>query len=195
MELIKKLKPPPKWKVTVIVLIGIFTGLSAFIFHASKASSYLSDKPETCINCHVMAPQYITWSKSSHENVATCNDCHVPHNNFFNKFYFKGKDGFRHAKAFSLRTEPQVIYIKEEGAEVVHQNCIRCHENQINDPKLNMQVKNRRKHFEDRKCWECHKEVPHGRVNSLSSTPNAIIRIQNNPVPDWLKEITNKTKN
>ena len=74
-----------------------------------------------------MAPQYATWMHSSHRERATCNDCHVPHDNVFNTYYFKAKDGLRHATVFTMRGEPQVIKIKEEGHHVVHQNCIRCH--------------------------------------------------------------------
>jgi cytochrome c nitrite reductase small subunit len=39
---------------------------------------------------------------------------------------------------------------------------------------------------EDRPCWECHREVPHGRVNSLSSVPYARVPMLESPVPEWL---------
>ena len=125
---IEKFLPPPAWQVPVIILIGVIIGLGLYIFKISNAASYLSDDPETCINCHVMNPQYATWNHSSHREVANCNDCHVPHNNVVNKYFFKAKDGLRHATIFTLRAEPQVIFIKDEGKEVVQQNCIRCHE-------------------------------------------------------------------
>lgn len=189
--MIKKLLPPRNWILPVIIITGIFIGISAFILYVSKAHSYLSDNPKTCTNCHIMAPQYATWNHSSHRNVAHCNDCHVPHNNVFNKYYFKAKDGLRHATIFTLRKEPQVIFIHEEGAQVVHNNCIRCHSKQLADPKLLSSVKFLENHRTDRKCWECHREVPHGRVNSLSSVPNAKVPLPESPVPDWIKEYTN----
>jgi cytochrome c nitrite reductase small subunit len=139
-----------------------------------------------------MAPQYATWQHSSHRQWTNCNDCHVPHNNTFNKYYFKAKDGLRHASIFTIRGEPQVIFIKEEGAEVVHQNCIRCHEKQLTDAKLLSTVKDHKSHTQDRKCWECHREVPHGRVNSLSSTPNAKVPLPTSPIPEWLKTYINE---
>jgi cytochrome c nitrite reductase small subunit len=40
----------------------------------------------------------------------------------------------------------------------------------------------------DRACWECHREVPHGRVRSLSSVPNARIPLPPSPIPDWLQK-------
>jgi cytochrome c nitrite reductase small subunit len=183
----KKLIPLPKWRLPVMAALSVFLGISLFTLWLSKAHSYISDDPKACINCHIMAPQYATWSHSSHREVTHCNDCHVPQNNFFNKYYFKAKDGLRHATIFTLRNEPQVIFIKDEGAEAVHNNCIRCHYDQLVDPKLNVMVDNHREKMTERKCLECHREVPHGRVNSLSSVPNAKVPLPENPVPEWLK--------
>ncbi len=194
VRLFKFLTPPPKWKLPVYVTLGIFFGLGCYVLYLSKAASYLSDAPETCVNCHVMAPQYATWNHSSHREVATCNDCHVPHNNVFNKYYFKAKDGLRHASMFALRMEPEVIFILDEGKEVVHNNCIRCHSQQLTDPKLAAQVPNHAHNTQDRVCWECHREVPHGRVNSLSSVPHARVPLPESPVPDWLKEYMKETE-
>lgn len=191
-KLIKALAPPPGWRWPAIVSSAVLVGLSIFVFYISRAQSYLSDEPETCVNCHVMAPQYATWKHSSHRENATCNDCHVPHNNVFNKYFFKAKDGLRHATMFTLRLEPQVIFIHEEGAEVVQNNCIRCHTDLITDDKLLANTKAIQAHRTDRKCWECHKEVPHGRVNSLSSVPNAQVPMPSSPVPSWLKKSINK---
>ena len=186
-KIYKFLSPPDKWRFPVLIICGILTGLIIYLLYISKAYSYLSDNPETCVNCHIMSPQYATWNHSSHREVATCNDCHVPHNNIFNKYYFKGKDGLRHATIFTKRAEPQVIFIHEEGQTVVQNNCIRCHKNIITDSKL-LRNTNDYNHFrQERKCWECHREVPHGRVNSLSSVPHARVPLPESPVPDWLK--------
>lgn len=193
-KLFKFLTPPPQWRLPALVALGIFFGLGFYVLYLSKAASYLSDAPETCVNCHVMAPQYATWGHSSHREVATCNDCHVPHNNVFNKYFFKAKDGLRHASMFALRMEPEVIFILEEGREVVHNNCIRCHSQLLTDPKLASQVANHAHNTQDRVCWECHREVPHGRVNSLSSVPNARVPLPESPVPTWLKEYMKESK-
>jgi len=125
--------PPDNWQRPVIIALGVLLGLGACIFHISNASSYLTDRPETCINCHVMNTQYATWKHSSHKEAATCVDCHVPHDNVFNKYLFKAKDGLRHATVFTLRAEPEAIIIKEEGTAVVQQNCQRCHSSLIEE--------------------------------------------------------------
>ncbi len=186
-RIVKFFLPPPQWRIPVIILLGVIAGMLAFMFRASRAHSYLSDKPETCMNCHIMAPQYATWSHSSHREVTNCNECHVPHDNFFRKYYFKAMDGLRHATIFTLRAEPQVIFIKHAGIEVVQENCIRCHEALLKDHKLVARNEDFHHLRTDRLCWECHREVPHGRVNSISSVPFARVPLPSSTVPEWMK--------
>ena len=189
IDLIKKIIPPDRWKLPVILMVGIFAGLSFFSLYISNAPSYLGDKPETCVNCHIMAPQYATWYHSSHRGKTNCNDCHVPHNNVLNKYFFKAKDGLRHATIFTLRKEPQVIFIKDAGREVVHRNCIRCHKELVTDTRLRNYSQETHNFRMSTKCWECHRETPHGTVNSLSSVPYARVPLPESPVPQWIKEL------
>ena len=189
-----RLLPPDRWRVPVIILMAVISGLFVYLVYISNAPAYLSDKPETCVNCHIMTPQYATWQHSSHREHAHCNDCHVPHNNAINKYYFKAKDGLRHATIFTLRKEPQVIFIKEEGSEVVQNNCIRCHSALMTDAKLLRTTDHYHDQRQEKKCGDCHREVPHGRVNSLSSTPNARVPLPESPVPDWLKSLTDRKR-
>lgn len=192
-KIAQKLKPPTQWQFPVVVLLGILVGFGGYSFYVSKAWSYLLDEPQACVNCHIMAPQYATWDHSSHRERATCNDCHVPHDNVFRKYYFKAKDGLNHATKFTLRAERQVIFIGDEGKEVVMENCIRCHTKLFDRDKLITQTNGfYQAHNSDRECWDCHREVPHGTVNSLSSVPNAKVPVPESPVPDWLKKITKK---
>jgi cytochrome c nitrite reductase small subunit len=189
---INKLIPPDHWKLPVTVVLAIFIGLFAYSVYLSKAVSYLSDDPQTCINCHIMVPQFATWNHSSHREIASCNDCHVPHDNVFSHYYFKAKDGLRHATIFTLRAEPQVIHIKEAGIGVVQQNCIRCHEQLLLTAQQQIRNTNYHSDRENRLCWECHRETPHGRVNSLSIVSNARAPLPESPVPSWIKELTNE---
>lgn len=192
-KLIHKILPPDNWKMPVIIALGIFIGLSVLVFKLSKAHSYLSDDPKTCVNCHIMAPQYATWNHSSHREWTNCNDCHVPHDNVANKYFFKAKDGLRHSTMFALRLEPQVIKMHEAGQGVVQKNCIRCHSNTITDSKLLMKTDKIHSERSERQCWSCHREVPHGRVHSLTSVPNAKgVPLPESPVPDWIKNRTKK---
>lgn len=115
------------WKFAAIGALGVTVGLATLTAVMSQAHSYMSDRPEVCVNCHIMRPQYATWKASSHHAVASCNDCHVPHDTVINKYRFKAEDGLRHSTMFTLHQEPQVIRIRAAGMEVVQQNCLRCH--------------------------------------------------------------------
>jgi cytochrome c nitrite reductase small subunit len=84
---------------------------------------------------------------------------------------------------FTLRLEPEVIRIKDAGAEVVQKNCMRCHEQMIDHTSLISYNESSGK-----KCWSCHEETPHGTVSSLSSFPNSRVPLLNPIIPDWLKE-------
>lgn len=159
----------PPMKYLIIGGLGVLVGLLLVVGNVSRAMSYLSDEPEVCVNCHVMNPQYATWQRSSHGNNTTCNDCHVPHDNEFNHYFFKAKDGIKHASVFTLRGEPQVIKISEEAVSVVEMNCVRCHEHRLERVGLH-----KPRQEGELKCWDCHREVPHGTVRSLSATPRVM---------------------
>jgi cytochrome c nitrite reductase small subunit len=179
-------------KIIVIILAGIICGLGGYTAYAFRIVSYLSDDPATCMNCHIMAPYYATWSHSSHAQNATCNDCHVPHENIARKWLFKGKDGTRHATVFLMKNEPQVIQAIEASSSVIMHNCIRCHE-QLNTEfiKAGRISYHMAKMGEGKSCWDCHREVVHGR-NSLSSTPNSLVPYPKAMIPDWLKKSSNQ---
>ncbi len=191
-ETINRILPSARAKMIGIVFAGILFGLVLYIGYASRATSYLSNEPSACVNCHIMAPYYATWKHSSHGRFTNCNDCHVPHDSFFNKWFFKAKDGLRHASIFALGREPQVIRTLDASSEVIMNNCIRCH------TQLNQEfVKTGRIGFSEtlcgkgKACWDCHRNTPHGN-NSLSSTPNAIVPYPASTVPKWLRKIIKK---
>lgn len=180
------LLPPPRWRVPVILTLGVLTGLALLIARLSNAVSYLSDDPVTCVNCHVMAPQYATWQHSSHTRVATCTDCHVPHDNAARKYAFKAADGMRHAYVFTFRLEPQVIQIRDAGKAAVQENCIRCHTHQVGAVTAGEITLEGARHGRGQLCWDCHRETPHGRVNSLASAPYARVPRLTPVVPGWM---------
>ncbi len=194
IRLLKFLEPPPGWKPAVIIILGVLTGISLLVFRSSEVHSYISDNPETCINCHVMYPQYASWAKSSHRETATCADCHVPHDNFFSKYYVKGTDGMRHAYIFTSRTEPQVIQIKQRGTNVVQANCIRCHQDLVEMTRIVEVTGRNYNEGEGSRCWDCHRDVPHGTVRSLSSAPFSLLPRMPSIMPEWLRSFLNQDK-
>jgi cytochrome c nitrite reductase small subunit len=155
---------------TFIVAIAVL----GYLIKTSQALSYLSTNPRACINCHAMNSQYATWQHSSHRNVATCVDCHLPTDNTVDKYIAKAKDGWNHSVAFTLNSYEQNIQISEDGARRIQKNCRSCHATLVENVVVNEQRYHDFKNTEvaERKCWECHRDVPHGRVRSLSSTPD-----------------------
>lgn len=194
-KLVQFFSPPKNWRAPVIVLLGVATGLGAYIFKISNAPSYLSDDPDACINCHVMFPEYTSWERSSHGRAATCNDCHVPQNNIINTYWFKANDGMRHSYMFTFRLEPQVIRIKQAGKDAVQRNCIRCHENLLRP--VSLRAISAKGIYEETEvyCWDCHRYTPHGKVRGLSSAPNALAPKLPHSAPEWMiKLVKRETK-
>jgi len=102
--------------------------------------------------------------------------------------------GLRHATYFTMRWEPQVIQIKQAGKEAVQENCIRCHSNAIHPVALRAISNKNVADQTERYCWECHRDTPHGRVNSLSSAPFARVPSLKLVVPEWLKNFMENQK-
>lgn len=185
-KIIRFLGPPDNWRLPAIILSGTIVGIIILLVYTSRAHSYLSDDPKTCINCHVMFPQYATWMHSSHRESATCNDCHVPHDNILRTYLFKAQDGLRHASIFTARAEPQVIQIRQAGINVVQENCIRCHKELISMVSIVEVTGENHKTGHGARCWDCHRETPHGTVNSLASTPYSLVPRMESIVPEWM---------
>jgi cytochrome c nitrite reductase small subunit len=186
---IGRLAPPPRWVPAVMLLLGTSIGLLGLVFRVSRAHSYFSDDPATCVNCHVMAPQYATWHDSRHRGVATCNDCHVPHDHPVRHYAFKASDGLRHAFMFTFRLEPQVIRIHAAGQRVVQQNCVRCHAAAVHATRLPAA----RGDAVDSRCWACHRATPHGPVRGLAAVPYEHIPLPGRVTPPWLDELLRRT--
>ncbi len=159
-----------------LTVFAVAIGMFLYLVNASKALSYLSTDSQACINCHVMNTQYATWQHSSHGQRATCIECHLPTNEgVFAKYAAKARDGWNHSVAFTLNTYDNTIKISEDGAKRVQNNCISCHKSVVSTLLINSDKYHQ---FDDpsvatgRKCWSCHKGVPHGEVRGLATTPN-----------------------
>lgn len=152
------------WRLPCFAMMGTAAGLLLAVAHIGRATSYIGDDPRTCMNCHVMTDAYLSWQHSSHGRVTTCNDCHLPQDNPISKMAFKAKDGLWHSTVFTMRWEPQVIELSSMAVPVVYGNCLRCHEHTMDELGHTIAGK------ADRLCWDCHRDVPHGRVHGLSGT-------------------------
>ena len=141
--------------------MGVSVGIAAFTFDYAEGTSYLSDDPRACINCHVMQEQYDGWRHGSHHSVATCNDCHVPHDSVVRKFAVKGEHGYRHSKGFTFDDFHEPIRITPGSREVVIENCRRCHDAVAGDTSV-VAHEGDGEGVVGADCLHCHSRVGHG---------------------------------
>lgn len=142
------------WNVAIAALLGLLFGLGVYTFSYAEGLSYFSDDPSACANCHVMRDQFDAWNHSSHKAVATCNDCHTPHNNVVAKYTVKAINGFNHSLYFTLDMFPDPIRIRAMNARVAQANCAGCHESLVSQIHTSPEG-------EGVDCVACHANVGH----------------------------------
>jgi cytochrome c nitrite reductase small subunit len=147
------------------LVIGILVCLAALgVFAwATDAPAYLGHDPTTCDNCHVHDAQYENWYHAAHERYATCADCHLPHQSVVNYYIQKGYTGMVDVFSFTFKTYPDAIRATQQADQIIQANCIRCHNDTVENIVAGAQP------F-DRYCWSCHRLVAHGE-RGLSLSP------------------------
>jgi len=140
--------------VVLTVMIGVLCGVGTFTFGYGKGASYLSKNPNACANCHVMQDHFDSWQHSSHQHVAVCADCHLPHDPI-GKLVTEGDNGFFHSLAFTLDNFHDPIQIKPRNRRVTQGACLHSHESLVHDmlpddPTGEMLA-----------CVHCHRDVGH----------------------------------
>jgi cytochrome c nitrite reductase small subunit len=142
------------------LLVGVIALLAVLLVgvYVTGFTDYLGNNPSTCNNCHVMDTVYENWYHAGHKQWTTCNDCHTPHA-LIPKYYIKALSGYHHVSAFLLGNIPTAIRAKESSREIVQENCLRCHEQTVDN--LDWQMTYTRNENE-RYCVSCHRSVAHG---------------------------------
>jgi len=143
-----------------VVCLGALIGVGTFTFGYGKGASYLSNSPETCVNCHVMQEHYDSWQNSSHRHVATCNDCHLPHD-FIGKWVTKGDNGFFHSVSFTLNDYHDPIQIKPRNKRVTQNACIHCHQDFVHAMLPVESTPSTGADSDMLSCVHCHADVGH----------------------------------
>ena len=134
----------------VLALVAVI-GVGLYV---TDFTAYLGNNPTTCNNCHVMDAVYEGWYHGGHKQWANCNDCHTPHA-LIPKYIVKAQSGYHHVTAFVFGNIPDAIRAKESSKEVIQENCIRCHEQTVEnvaDGQMDA----------GRYCFSCHRSVAHG---------------------------------
>ena len=112
--------------IAIGIMLGLPAGVGSFTFVYADGASYFYDDPAACANCHVMDTHYDAWIKSSHKNVATCNDCHTP-KGLVPKYFVKAVNGWNHSVAFTTGNFPDPLQITKFNRGVTENACRACH--------------------------------------------------------------------
>ncbi|MHB0949145.1 MAG: cytochrome c nitrite reductase small subunit [Gemmatimonadaceae bacterium] len=140
-------------------LLGAVIGLGLYTFGYAKGYAYLGRDPAACANCHVMREHFSAWEKGSHRAVATCNDCHTPHN-IVGKYAVKANNGFWHSFYFTTGNFPDPIRITPRNHRVTENACRNCHA-EITDAIEHGGQRGDARGNEEFSCVRCHRHVGH----------------------------------
>ena len=138
---------------------GAALGLAGFTFAYAEGLSYFSTDPKACANSHIMNDEYASWSKGPHHGDARCVDCHLPHDTLA-KYLAKALNGYHHSKGFTLQDFHEPILIKPRNAQILQENCVRCHGDFVHDAVVAGARADRAD--DDGRCVHCHRGAGHG---------------------------------
>ena len=148
----------PRLWLALSFLAGAGAGLGFFTFTYAEGFSYFGGDPQTCANCHIMRAEYDSWRKGPHHAAAGCGDCHLPAS-LPAKLAAKADNGRRHAQAFTLRNFHEPIQITPRNAEILQENCLRCHGDFVHEIRWNGGAADEAKNV---RCARCHLATGHG---------------------------------
>jgi len=153
-------KPVPRLRGALSILAAGFAGaaIGAGVFGIgySEMTSYLGSDPAACANCHAMTSHYEAWARGPHANVATCNDCHLPHDGVVAKYKVKLEDGLLHTYKFTTGDYPTTIVIRQSSLDVVNSACLSCHDAMTSQIRASMSTTG-----ETITCTHCHSTIGH----------------------------------
>ena len=103
--------------------------------------------------------------KGPHHGDARCVDCHLPHDTVA-KYFAKALNGYHHSKGFTLQDFHEPILIKPRNAQILQDNCLRCHGDFVHDAFVGVAPAVRAARAEqavdDGRCVHCHRGAGHG---------------------------------
>lgn len=134
--------------------LGLLGGVGSFTFYYAKGFSYMTNDPSACANCHVMQGHLDAWAKSSHHDVAVCNDCHAPHD-IIGKYMTKASNGYHHSLAFTTGKFHEPIQITDKNREITEAACRYCHSDIVS------MMDAKAKQAGVVSCLHCHSDVGH----------------------------------
>jgi len=137
-----------------LLACGFAFGVVAF--GGSMAFMSVSGSPAFCGNCHSMKHEAQTFEMSTHSKL-DCTECHLPHQNIAVYMIEKGRSGMVDMYHEVARDYPARIKLSDDARKMVNANCLRCHENTMQDVRISMEPKDT-----GADCLKCHSRIAHG---------------------------------
>ena len=146
----------PRLLIAVALVFGVMIGIGMYTFVYAKGYSYVTNDPQACANCHIMRDHFSAWTRSSHQSVAVCNDCHTPPQ-LIPKFVTKARNGFWHSFYFTTGRYPDPLRITTRNHDITELACRKCHAEMTAaiDPAHGDRSRN------GISCTTCHNDVGH----------------------------------
>lgn len=147
--------PVNRWKLLFASLV-----VCVIVFGGGYGVLSFTNSPSFCSSCHEMAPEYTTYTASSHNEIS-CVQCHI-------------KPGFINMITHKMKSVKEVYYhvtgapnqiVQTEEEEISNQNCLQCHsKNRLVTASGDLKV-NHKGHIEKGiPCVTCHSGVVHAKI-------------------------------
>lgn len=146
--------PLNRWKL-IFVLFAAFVLIGIISYSAIEITS----TPTFCSSCHEMAPEYVTYKASSHNQIK-CTQCHIPPgiDNLLTHKVKALKEVYLHV----IGQQPNPIHASEPIDNVV---CLQCHSKNRLVTASGDLIPAHKKHIDKEiPCVRCHQGVAHGKI-------------------------------
>ncbi|MEN8147116.1 MAG: NapC/NirT family cytochrome c [Campylobacterota bacterium] len=192
----KKRFPLGIWVVIGLIVAGVVVGMGTS-FVTVVAVKHTSDV-NFCGSCHSMEPMAEAYRNSVHGGfgdsgiMATCADCHLPHESTMGYMVQKVKTGIWDVWVESTHDTSKIDWHerREERRNWVYDSgCLHCHENLLLGTRPNKKAFIAHKAYfakklvveghngkENAKCVDCHKHVGHYQLEKhLPPAPDEVV--------------------
>jgi cytochrome c nitrite reductase small subunit len=148
--------------VAALVVVGS-AGYAFTMFGPPHVAEKIS-RPEFCVSCHNMRPEYDAFQRSPHQSLDSCNECHLPNDSPVRHWFWDGVFGIKDWTKFNLAAYPQQpdsIQATAITRRMIQSNCERCHAELVGHINI-----------AGRQCWDCHRSLRHRQTGLIRDTPS-----------------------
>ncbi|HEY3375260.1 MAG TPA: hypothetical protein VGK02_09380 [Candidatus Aquicultor sp.] len=146
-------------QVTAIIVLAI-----SFFLFAGISIQFFAERGTPCTACHATRQETATWKTSPHRNIS-CLSCHQdPGYLALVQLELKTTQNFT-SWLFNAYQDPIVAQVKD-------QNCLKCHDREIQDTIISKGIRMSHKEVAIYKCTSCHASVAHEMSNRVRNYPD-----------------------